>query len=158
MDEEQQAKTPSKNLASQASSQIDRKFYIITTSLLMLIIILLAGLWLKMRWRAIQAERRFARVQPLLQRQSALEKISKSLLQNPPVITIERENLQQKKVLLNGKDIDALLLPESIARWMDFRPGDVIIVEKTDLPASARQAGSPSTRATSQPASKPSGE
>ena len=111
------------------SNKINQKFSVITFSLLILIIILLSGLWLRSRLEAIRAKRSLAHAQMLLQRQNALEKMEKSLLQNPIGVSIERKNLERKKVSLDGKETDALLLPATIARWIGFSKGDVIIVE-----------------------------
>jgi len=139
---QQQVDTPNQNTFMDLSSRVNRKFSIVTLSLLLLIIILLSGLWLKMRFRAIRAERNLAHAQMLLQRQNALEQIQKSLLRNPVGVSIERKNLERKKVSLDGKDIDALLLPATIARWIGFRKGDVIIVE-VPTPTSNQTATKP---------------
>ena len=117
---------------AKGSSEIDTRFMIIAGSLMLLIIALLAGLWLRMRVRAIRAESELAQLRPMVRnKQDVKMLLAESLRRNPIHITVQRDSLKTEQVNINGLDVKALRLPANAAEIIGFRPGDVIIVEKT---------------------------
>ena len=128
---------------AKGSSEIDTRFMIVAGSLLLLIIALLAGLCLRMRTRALRAEGEAARLRTQLKlstgagvRFSGSQADLEVMLQQMATKAmrrraVQREDLKTEQVNLNGRDVKALRLPADAAETLGFRPGDVIIVEKT---------------------------
>ncbi len=126
---------------AKGSSEIDTRFTIIAGSLLLLIIALLAGLCLRMRTRAMRAEREAAGLRNQLKlstgagvRFSGSPETLETMLQQMASkamrrYKVQREDLKTEQVNLNGRDVRALYLPADAAETLGFRPGDVIIVE-----------------------------
>ncbi len=124
------------------TSGTDTKFVIIAGSLLLVIIALLAGLALRMRTRAMRAERDVAALRSQLKfatgagvRFSGGPGSPDAMIQQMVAKAIRRhkvqpENLRAEQVHLNGRDVKALRLPVDVAERFGFSPGDVIIVDE----------------------------
>lgn len=112
-------------------SNLDSRFAIIAGALMLLIIALLAGLWLRMRARAMRAESELAQLRPMVRNKQDVQMLlAESLRRHPLQVTVQRESLKTEQVHLNGRDVKALHLPADAAETFGFMPGDVIIVDK----------------------------
>ncbi len=130
------------NEDAKGSSEINTRFTIIAGSLLLVIIALLAGLWLRMRTRAMWAERDAAALRSQLKLATGagvrfsggpealdamLRKVAAKGIRRQKV---QRESLKTKQVNLDGRDVKAFRLPADAAETLGFMPGDVIIVDR----------------------------
>ena len=131
------------NETAKGSSEIDTRFAIVAGVLLLVIIALLAGLWLRMRTRALRAERDAAALRSQLKfatgagvrftgspesLDAMLQQMASKAMRRQAV---RRESLETKQVHLNGRDVQVLRLPVDTAERFGFSPGDVIIVDKS---------------------------
>ncbi len=124
------------------ASGTDTKFVIIAGSLLLLIIAMLAGLSLRMRTRAMRAERDAVALRTQLKTSTGAgvrfsgspesfdamfnQMAAKAIRRHK----VQRENLRAEQVHLNGRDVKALRLSADVAEKFGFGPGDVIIVDE----------------------------
>lgn len=127
------------NETAKDSAGNDARFVIVTSSLLLLVIALLAGLWLRMRTRALRAEQQ---VTMLIKTQRAgegvrfsggpnkLDAVIQQMVAKARSRAVNRDNLRAEKVKFNGRAVKAIYLPADAAKTLGFKPGDVIIVEK----------------------------
>lgn len=119
----------------------DSWFLAAAAAMMVVIIALLAGLWLSMRARAIQAESELARLRPLVGKQQADSALIGRLLQTRRVVVppVDRSQLAAEAVSLNGREVIALKLPPGLAGDIGFAPGDLVIVGRP-VPTQASSA------------------
>ncbi len=124
---------------AKGSSGNDARFVIITSSLLLLVIAMLAGLWLRMRTRALRAEQQVTRLVKTQQAGAGvrfsgspetLDAMLQQMVAKAMSQAVNRDDLRTEKVNLDGRGVKAVFLPADAAETLGFRPGDVIIVEK----------------------------
>jgi len=116
----------------------DNRFLVAVVGLVLVIVALLAGLWLRMRARALRAEADLARLTPAArQRQDVADLFRKAVKDKRVLLTIDRDRLTTRPARIDGRDVIAfgLSAPEGAA-W-GLRPGDVIIVAPAPTTASA---------------------
>ncbi len=121
------------------SSGNDKRFVIVTGSLLLLVIAMLAGLWLRMRTRALRAEQQVTRLVKTQQAGAgvrfstgakSLDATLQQMVAKAMSQAANRDSLRVEKVNLDGRNVEAVFLPADAAETLGFRPGDVIIVGK----------------------------
>ena len=130
----------------------DGRFLAVAIALMLLIMALLAGLWLRMRARALRAEATLARVvPPARQRQDVADLFRQAVRDKRVLLTIGRDRLATRPARIDGRDVTAFgLSPAEGVAW-GLRPGDVIIVAT----APAAPASAPTTAPATRPATRP---
>ena len=117
----------------------DSKFMLLVGLMFLVIMGLLAGLWLKMRSRAMAAEA--TAVKLTRERQGLQLFVEQMTKQGKIQISVDRRALSRRAVMQDGKPVQALLLPAGLGELFGFEPGDVVIVERTPATASAPATG-----------------
>ncbi len=137
---------PEPSAASPAKGA-DTRFISSVLILLMVVIVLLTGLWLRAYKRQLNAE--IQANQTTLQYQK-MQMLAQQVLANKPLqFSIDRASLPHGKAIVNDREVDALLLPPSLAKALGFRDGDVIVVEE---PSATQPSSAPSTAPAEVPA------
>ena len=122
-----------------AHSNSDKRFVIVASSLLLLVVAMLAGLWLRMRTRALRAEQQVVRLMNTQQvgagvrfsgSPETLDAMLQQMVAKSMSRVVNRAGLRVEKANLDGRDVEAIYLPTDAAETLGFRSGDVIIVEK----------------------------
>ncbi|MCD4699374.1 MAG: hypothetical protein K8R91_02230 [Phycisphaerae bacterium] len=112
------------NETANSSFGNDARFVIITSSLLLLVIALLAGLWLRMRTRALRAEQQVARLVKTQQAGAGvrfsgspenLDAMLQQMVAKAMSREVNRDDLRAEKVKFNGRDVRAIYLPSDAA-------------------------------------------
>ena len=118
----------------------DNRFMLAAGAMMVLIVALLAGLSIKYHRRATRAETKLSQLNAKTAQKSAL--LDRILQADPEVArpAISRKDLTHATVKLNGREVEALLLPLEEALPIGFEADDVIIVEPRK-PAATTQPG-----------------
>ena len=131
------------------SDRKDSTFVIITAALVTLVIVLLGVLTLRMRTRAIRAERRVValtkQVSPLRGSADAIALLERAVREQYVYTPVDRSKLPRQTVRLDGRERTALRLQADVAEQIGLAPGDVVLVDRTPATASA-PATAPGTR------------
>ena len=110
----------------------DTRFVYITGGLMLLIVVLLAGLWLGMRKRALTAEG------TLLAERQRNQMVAQMLLKGSlSVPQLNLEGLETAPATLDGRAVQVLHLPARLGQIVGFSPGQVIVVEPDAEPTTA---------------------
>jgi len=116
----------------------DSKFVFVVGALMLLIVVLLAGLWLRERRRALAAERDATALRGRLKGPTVPPAMRRALQAQFEELIFQRDALPKRAVTLNGRATEAFgLSAKAAAAIGGFRPGDVIVVQPPAATASA---------------------
>ena len=121
----------------------DMRFLVAAMALMVVVTALLAGLWLSMRARAIQAEGELARLRPQLDSGRYITALFERALKEGSVTMpiVDRDSLPAVAVKLNGQDVTALEIDARTGASLGFAPGDVIIIQPPTPTTATAPAG-----------------
>ncbi len=119
----------------------DRKFLLAVGALLLTIILLLSGLFVKMRRQVIRLKNEIVAMQNERSRVGPMMQLAMD--QHVQKLTLDRDKLPTRKVVLDGRTTRALRVSAAVAERVGLAAGDVVIVDAAPATAPASQPAGP---------------